>query len=53
MSDPFLRYLRYARKKESPIYFNLMGSQNNFNFWGERSISEYLLLKRGFSTYTR
>ena len=30
-----------------------MGSPNNFNFWGERSCSEYLLLKRSFGTYTR
>ena len=29
------------------------GPQNIFNFWGERSISEYLLPKRGFVTCTR
>ena len=41
-----------ARKKESPIFY-LIGVPANFNLWGERSTSKYLLLKRGFSTYTR
>ena len=41
-----------ARKKESPIFY-LIGVPANFNLWGERSTSKYLLLKRGLSTYTR
>ena len=30
-----------------------IGVQNNFNFWGERSTSEYLLSKWSFDTYMR
>ena len=29
------------------------GAPGNFNFWGERSTSEYSLLKRSFGTRTR
>ena len=32
---------------------NCNRAPENFNFWGERSCSEYLLLKRSFGTYTR
>ena len=31
----------------------IIGVPGNFNSWGERSTSEYLLLKRSFGTYTR
>ena len=41
-----------ARKKESPIFY-LIGVPANFNLWGERSTSKYLLLKHSLSTYTR
>lgn len=30
-----------------------IGAPTDLNSWGERSTSEYLLLKRSFGTYTR
>ena len=46
-------YLYQNNRRVRRYSEEIMGSPGIFNPWGERSCSEYLLLKRSFGTYTR